>query len=296
MKKNKRVVCIGGGHGLGNLLKTLSTIDKIDLTGVVTTTDNGGSTGRLREHSNTIAWGDIRYCLSKLSEKSSIQSVLLEHRFEQLGDLSGHCLGNLMFCAIDNLCLKPTDSVKVMAKFLDINVKILPMSDDATHLVSEAADRSIFIGETSVDKNIQQDIVGLTLKPMVKPSDNVTKAMKEAEILLLGPGSFFTSTLPSLLMPEVVTAINNNVRLKVYMLLNVKNEFDNDCDDIEFQLSFLRNIGLEKEVVLVIPNHRKEEVQGIATNSLYVDLPPDKHGRHDSDALKEFIQNNICQK
>jgi uncharacterized cofD-like protein len=296
MNKKKTVVCIGGGHGLGNLLKTFSTVDKIDLTGVVTTTDNGGSTGRLRENSNSIAWGDIRYCLSKLSEKSSIQSVLLEHRFEQLGELSGHCLGNLMFCAIDNLCLKPTDSVKVMAKFLDINVKILPMSDEATQLVSEAADKSLFIGETSVDRNIQQDIVGLTLKPMVKPTDSVTKVMKEAEVLFLGPGSFFTSTLPSLLMPEVITVINNNVGLKVYMLLNVENEFNNGCDNIDFQLSFLQNIGLEKEIKLVIPNHRKEEVQGIAANCLYVDLPPDKHGRHDSDALKEFLQQNICQK
>jgi len=294
VKNNKKVVCIGGGHGLGNLLKALSVIDQIDLTGVVTTTDNGGSTGRLRANSNTIAWGDIRYCLSKLSEKSSIQSLLFEHRFDQLGELSGHSLGNLMFCAIDRLCLKPTDSVKVMTKFLDINVNVLPMSDDVTHLVSEAADNSLFVGETSVDLNIQQDIVGLTLEPMVKPSCEVVAAMQQAEVLFLGPGSFFTSTLPSFLMPEVVTALNSNVGLKVYILLNVKNEFNNDCDNINFQLNFLRNIGLEKEIILVIPNHRSNEVQDIDSSCLYADLPSDSHGRHDRAALQQFVQENIC--
>jgi len=291
---NKKIVCIGGGHGLGHLLKILSSINHLDIAGVVTTTDNGGSTGRLRDNLDTIAWGDIRYCLSLLSAKTSIQSLLLEHRFLQLGELSGHSLGNLMFCAIDSLCLKPTDSVKVMAKFLDIDINILPMSDEATHLISETANNTRFVGETSVDDHIEQNIVGLTLEPMVKPSEEVIDVMQQAEILMLGPGSFFTSTLPSLLMPEVVTALNSNAKLKVYMFLNVQNEFNSDCDNIDFQLSFIRNIGLEKEITLVIPNHRKEEVQYLSPSCLCADLPTDGNGRHEEEALKQFLQDNIC--
>jgi len=296
IKNNKKIVCIGGGHGLGQLLKTLLSINYIDLTGVVTTTDNGGSTGRLRSDSNTIAWGDIRYCLSKLGSETSIQSLLFEHRFDQLGDLSGHSLGNLMFCAIDSLCLRPTDSVKVMTKFLGINVNILPMSDEATTLVSETANNTRFIGEMSVDEHIESDIVGLTLEPMVKPSNEVLEAVTQAEILFLGPGSFFTSTLPSLLMSELVNTINKNVSLKIYLLLNVQNEFNNHCDCIDFQLRFLRNIGLEKEITLVIPNHRKEEIQGLAANCLYAELPSDNHGRHDSYALERFLKEIIDRK
>jgi len=290
---NKKIVCIGGGHGLGHLLKILSSINHLDIAGVVTTTDNGGSTGRLRDNLDTIAWGDIRYCLSLLSAKNSIQSLLLEHRFSQRGELSGHSLGNLMFCAIDSLCLKPTDSVKVMTKFLDIGIHILPMSDEVTHLVSETANNTRFVGETSVDNHIEQNIVGLTLEPMVKPSVEVIEVMQQAEVLLLGPGSFFTSTLPSLLMPDVVTVLNANPVLKVYMFLNVQKEFNSHCGNIDFQLHFLRNIGLQKEIVLVIPNHRKEEVQSQAYSCLYADLPADGNGRHERDAFKRFLQENI---
>ena len=113
------VTCIGGGHGLGHLLEVIDNFECVDLTGIVSTTDNGGSTGRLRESCNTISWGDIRYCLSKLSKaatsnESSTKSLLFEYRFDKLGDLSGHSLGNLMFCAVDSLCIRPTETVKVI--------------------------------------------------------------------------------------------------------------------------------------------------------------------------------------
>ncbi len=293
MIENKKIVCIGGGHGLGQLLSVCASIANIDLTGIVTTTDNGGSTGRLRDNIETIAWGDIRYCLSKLSEKNSIQSLLFEHRFEQLGELSGHSLGNLMFCAIDGLCLKPTDSVKVMTKFLNIDVNILPMSDSATHLISEAVNKTKYIGETSVDSHMQENIVKLSLEPMVSPSPSVIDALQRAHILFLGPGSFFTSTLPSLLMPEVVNAINSNQHLTIYMLMNVNKEFNNQCDDIGFQLQFIKNLGVTKTLNIVVPNQRSNETIDCPFSCIYADIPADDFGRHQAKALKCFLSQII---
>lgn len=293
MTENKQIVCIGGGHGLGQLLSVLSSLANIDLTGIVTTTDNGGSTGRLRDNSDTIAWGDIRYCLSKLSQKSSIQSLLFEHRFEDLGELSGHSLGNLMFCAIDGLCLKPTDSVKVMTKFLNIDVNILPMSDQPTHLISESINNIKFIGETSVDSHMQENISKLSLEPMVTPSQVVIQSIRQADTLFLGPGSFFTSTLPSLLMPEVITALNSNHKLNIFLLMNVKKEFNNQCDSIDFQLQFIKNLGIKKEINIVVPSHRKSEILACSFPCIHADIPADIFGRHESEALKSFLSSIV---
>ncbi len=290
---NIKIVCIGGGHGLGHLLKVISKMQNIDLTGVVTTTDNGGSTGRLREDSNTIAWGDIRHCLSELSQESSIQSLLFEHRFKEFGELSGHSLGNLMFCAINEMCLKPTDSVKVMTKFLNIKVNLLPMSDAAAHLVSETRNKERFIGETSVDRHMKEEVVKLVLEPSIKPTSEVIQAISSANILFLGPGSFFTSTLPSLLMPEIVDAINENENVGIYFLTNVVKEFTNQCDELLFQLNFLKALGLNKDIFSVIPNHRRLDMVNDDLSCIFAEIPADKYGRHDALALERFVDQTI---
>ena len=232
---NINVTCIGGGHGLGHLLEIINDFDFVQLTGIVSTTDNGGSTGRLRESCDTISWGDIRYCLSKLTKsalakattkESSTKSLLFEYRFEKVGDLSGHSLGNLMFCAVDSLCLRPTETVQVMREFLGIKANILPMSDTVTQLVSHCAEQC-YIGEVAVDEHASQGINKLVLTPEVNPSEEVLQTLKNADVLFLGPGSFYTSTLPSLLMDAVIEVINQNTKLKVYFITNVESEFTN---------------------------------------------------------------------
>lgn len=294
MKKTK-VVCIGGGHGLGHLLDILSSIEHVDITGIVATTDNGGSTGRLRQSGDTIAWGDIRYCLSKLAVNTSIQSLLFEHRFEQLGDLTGHSLGNLMFCAIDSLCLRPTDTVKVMAKFLEINANILPMSDAPTNLVSEVNNEHKFFGEVAVDCNINSGLTKLSLEPKVKASQEVIDALSQADVLLLGPGSFFTSTLPPLLIADVVTAVNSNKTLQSFLMTNVKREFNNDCDTVKFQLDFLNRIGIDKHIKAIVPQHLKNEITHQDDSVYIADLPADDSGRHQYVPLLDFLRSYLIE-
>ncbi len=287
------VTCMGGGHGLGHLLETLNDVSKISLTGIVCTTDNGGSTGRLRSQTESISWGDIRHCLSKLSEKTSTKSLLFQHRFENLGELSGHSLGNLMFCAVDSLCIRPTDSVKVMSEFLDIKATILPMSDTVTNLVSHSPENQHYFGEINVDKNMSKGVKELILSPAVAPSNEVIEAIQKSDILFLGPGSFYTSIVPNLLMPQVVSAINNNKSLKVYFISNVQLEFHNQQDELSYQLNFLKKLGLAKTLHSIIPDHRHFQNIEFCQPYIIVNIPADHYGRHQQSLLKKTLLSLI---
>ncbi len=289
---NINVTCIGGGHGLGHLLEVIDSFNSVNLTGIVSTTDNGGSTGRLRDSCDTISWGDIRYCLSKLSKHTSTKSLLFQYRFDKVGDLSGHSLGNLMFCALDSLCMRPTESVQVMREFLGIKANILPMSDDVTQLVSHAGEHC-YIGEVEVDDNAKQGINKLTLAPKVNPSDEVVDNLKNADVLFLAPGSFYTSTLPTLLMDEVVKIINSNTELKIYFIANVKGEFNNQYDKTHYQLEFIKNLGITKTVHSLIPRHRVSESIELCEPYIIADLPADESGRHQHQAYKTTLSELI---
>jgi len=282
------VTCIGGGHGLGHLLEIIDGFNFVNLTGIVSTTDNGGSTGRLRESCETISWGDIRYCLSKLSKHPSTKSLLFEYRFDKLGDLSGHSLGNLMFCAVDSLCIRPTESVQVMREFLGIKANILPMSDAVTQLISHSG-KHCYIGEVEVDHNANQGINKLGLTPEVKPSDEVVDNLKNADVLFLAPGSFYTSTLPCLLMDDVVKVINNNAKLKIYFITNVEVEFNNQYDKTHYQLEFIKKLGITKTVHSLIPRHRVSEPIELCEPYIIADLPADASGRHQQQPYKSKL-------
>lgn len=289
---NINVSCIGGGHGLGHLLAAINEFDFVNLTGIVTTTDNGGSTGRLRESCDTISWGDIRYCLSKLTKTASTKSLLLEYRFDKLGDLSGHSLGNLMFCAVDSICIRPTETVQVMREYLGIKANILPMSDVVTNLVSHCNDHC-YVGEVEVDEHASQGINKLALTPRVKPSEEVLHSLKNADVLFLGPGSFYTSTLPCLLMDTVIDVINYNTKLKVYFISNVENEFTNELnkknDQTHYQLGFMRKLGLTKTVHSLIPSHRVSNFTDLCKPYTIADLPADTSGRHQQPFYREQL-------
>ncbi|REL28019.1 uridine diphosphate-N-acetylglucosamine-binding protein YvcK [Thalassotalea euphylliae] len=307
------LTCIGGGHGLGHLLSAVSSLAHCQVTGIVCTTDNGGSTGRLREHSDGIAWGDIRYCLSKLSKPNEIKSLLFEYRFDNAGELSGHSLGNLMCTAVDSLCLRPTDSVKVMRDFLGIKTKILPMSDHATDLVGVLNSGEEVIGELAVDEKAVLGIEQLLLRPAVRTSEEVITAIANTDILLLGPGSFYTSVIPSLLVAGVVEAINANSTLQLYFLANVKPEFTSINNELDKQIKLFAQLGIKHQITCLLPTQRADEAALLepcinesyssepdasepytsghraSVRLLPIEIGADKHGRHRIDELQQLI-------
>jgi len=206
--KGLNIVALGGGHGLGRLLSALSFVGQ-NLTGIVTTTDNGGSTGRLRQETGCIAWGDLRNCLSQLTEANDIKKLLFEYRFNDAGSLSGHSLGNLMLLALDNMCVRPIDTLTLFRQFLNVDCPILPMTENPVHLSAQLTSDTELQGEVEIDalKDLPQNI---TLTSNVDAPVEVIQAIKNADLILMGPGSFITSILPPLLIPAIKKSIEES--------------------------------------------------------------------------------------
>jgi len=214
LDKIGKVVAIGGGHGLGRVMATLSFLDA-RLTGVVATTDNGGSTGRLRNSRGGIAWGDLRNCLTQLVRlRTSPIRQLFEYRFSAADDdLEGHNLGNLIFHALDDLNDNPVTTINMLRWILDIKPRLFPMSTVPCDLACELNGQRIE-GETNVDQ-IANMPDRLFLTPEVKATAEAVAAIENAELILVGPGSFLTSMLPPLLIPEINQAIKNSTACKI---------------------------------------------------------------------------------
>jgi len=206
--KNLKVVAIGGGHGLGRVLSSLSFMEN-QLTGIVTTTDNGGSTGRLRKRSSSIAWGDLRNCLTQLVDSNSVGSQLFNFRFDGKDELGGHNLGNLILYGLGQIQSRPLDSIKLVRRMLRIKPPVFPMSETPTDLMAFYPEGRCRVGELSVD---EMPIMpkSLILAPLVKTLDVCNKALAEADLIILGPGSFLTSVIPPLLVRDIVNGISKS--------------------------------------------------------------------------------------
>jgi len=201
------IVAIGGGHGLGRVLSTLSFMGN-KLTGIVTTTDNGGSTGKLRRRSSSIAWGDLRNCLTELVDSDSVGSQLFNFRFEGGDELSGHNLGNLILYGLGQVQSRPLDSIKLVSRMLRVRTQVLPMSETPTDLMAFYPEGRCRVGELSVD---EMPIMpkNLMLAPLVKSLTPCIDAINKADLIILGPGSFLTSIIPPLLVRDISKAIAN---------------------------------------------------------------------------------------
>jgi len=201
------IVAIGGGHGLGRVLSTLSFMGN-KLTGIVTTTDNGGSTGKLRRRSSSIAWGDLRNCLTELVDSDSVGSQLFNFRFEGSDELGGHNLGNLILYGLGQVQSRPLDSIKLVSRMLRVRTQVLPMSETPTDLMAFYPKGRCRVGELSVD---EMPIMpkNLMLAPLVKSLTPCIEAINKADLIILGPGSFLTSIIPPLLVRDISKAIAN---------------------------------------------------------------------------------------
>ena len=203
------VVAIGGGHGLGRILAALSFLGP-RLTGIVATTDNGGSTGRLRQDQQTIAWGDLRNCLSHLASRPSLGSMLFDHRFTGDNELSGHNLGNLVLHALDQLCVRPLEAVNLIRGLLKIETQIIPMSEASTHLVALSHCGNKVFGELNVD-GMSEAPIALSLEPEVEATFEACSALAKADLIIIGPGSLLIDNLTAEYSPASTFSIEDKI-------------------------------------------------------------------------------------
>ena len=200
-----RVVALGGGHGLGRVMSSLSSLGS-RLTGIVTTTDNGGSTGRIRRSEGGIAWGDMRNCLNQLITEQTVASAMFEYRFSGNGELSGHNLGNLMLKALDHLSVRPLEAINLIRNLLKVDAFLIPMSEQPVDLMATDADGNFIYGEVNIDK-LSSPPQELSLFPKAHATREAVQAIAEADLILIGPGSFYTSLMPLLLLEDMDQAL-----------------------------------------------------------------------------------------
>ena len=288
-----RVVALGGGHGLGRVMSSLSSLGP-RLTGIVTTTDNGGSTGRIRRSVGGIAWGDMRNCLNQLITEPSLASAMFEYRFSGQGELDGHNLGNLMLRALDHLTVRPLEAINLVRSLLKVDAELIPMSEDPVDLTAIDADGERVHGEVNVDK-LQKIPRAMLLEPQVPATREAIQAIAEANLILIGPGSFYTSLMPLLLMNDLTTALRRS-RAHIVYIGNLGKELsvaaasltlDNKLDMIE------KRIGRRADAAIVGP---KVQVGNSAAEHLIIQSPleaSDIPYRHDREMLRMALEEAL---
>src|SRR4051794_7657590 len=221
-----RVVAIGGGTGLSALLAGLKEYAlpgedfaiPIDITAIVTVTDDGGSSGRLRRDFDVLPPGDIRNCMVALSEDSALLSRLFQYRFAAGRGLKGHSFGNLFLMALTHVMGDFPEAVKASCEVLKIAGRIYPATNSNVALEATLEDGSKVIGETRISRS-RSRIKSVRLRPgTARPLPETLEAIAEADVITFGPGSLFTSVIPNLLVKGIPEAIRKSPAVKAYFV------------------------------------------------------------------------------
>ncbi|WP_112181830.1 MULTISPECIES: YvcK family protein [Paraliobacillus] len=219
MDRKQNVVVIGGGTGMPVLLRGLKEYP-IDLSAIVTVADDGGSSGRLRTEMSMPAPGDIRNVIAALSEVEPMLLQLFQHRFVNGNGLSGHSMGNLLLAAMTSVTGDFYDGIKEISRVLNVKGNIYPIANQNMFLHAEMEDGEIIAGESNIPL-AGKVIKRVFLKPeIVLPLPEAIVAIKEADLVVIAPGSLYTSTMPNLIVPEIGDALRD-ARGKVVYVCNV---------------------------------------------------------------------------
>ncbi|WP_318247486.1 YvcK family protein [Rossellomorea aquimaris] len=211
-----KVVVIGGGTGLPVLLRGLKR-HPIDISAIVTVADDGGSSGRLRDSLDIPPPGDIRNVLAALSEVEPLVEQMFQHRFETENELAGHALGNLIIAALASITGDFVHAIQEMSRVLNVKGKVLPSANQSVILNAEMEDGTIVSGESSIPK-AGKKIKRVFLKPDdIKPLTETLRVIKEADLIVMGPGSLYTSIIPNLLVPGIGEAVCKSKAKKLYI-------------------------------------------------------------------------------
>lgn len=214
LDNGERIVAIGGGTGLSTMLRGLKAYSS-NITAVVTMADDGGSSGKLRKE-GMLPPGDLRNCMAALADTEPLMEELFQHRFRGLGPLQGHSLGNLIMAAFSEMRGDFASAVKEAAKVLAIRGQVLPSTLDEVRLGAKCVDGTCVEGQSKINQTQNIDHVYLMPdKPRALPA--VIEAIRDAEIIIIGPGSLFTSILPNLLVTEIAAAIQASTAPKIYV-------------------------------------------------------------------------------
>ncbi len=255
----KKVVVMGGGTGISYLLRGLKDFP-VDITAVITVSDNGRSTGRLREEFHTPAVGDIRKVVTNLSQTDEAIKEMMSYRFNTSSDLDGHAVGNLIFTAMLDITGSLKDSISHLSKLLDVRHKVLPISEDSDlTLMGKDVDGKIVEGEEEITK-WPKKIEKIYYKHEPKVLPEVLTEIKKADLIIFSMGSLFTSVLPNIMCKEVKEALYNAKAPIMYLSNIVTQPGETDGFTVGDHVKLLnRYLGKRKVDVVIASNTKISE-------------------------------------
>jgi uncharacterized cofD-like protein len=216
LRNGYKIVAIGGGTGLSTLLRGLKS-RTTNLTAVVTVSDDGGSSGRLQKELGVLPPGDIRNCLVALADDEALVTDLFQYRFKEGDGLTGHSFGNLFLAAMTGITGNFDEAIKESSRVLNVKGRVLPSTLGVVRLCATLEDGSVLEGESNISKARSRIDKVYFDPPYAAPLDEVITAIREADAIVLGPGSLFTSIVPNLLVDRIAREVSAASAVKMYV-------------------------------------------------------------------------------
>ena len=313
-----KVVVIGGGTGLSTMLRGLKQYTS-HITAIVTVGDDGGGSGKLREDLGMLPPGDIRNCILALADTEPLMEDLLQYRFTE-GSLKGQCFGNLFLAAMAGISENFEDAVQKMSSVLAVKGKVLPVTLDDMKLVAELENGEIIEGESKIPSEVivrNTRIKKIAIKPIdAKPLEEAIKAINNADVIIMGPGSLYTSIIPNLLVKGIPEAICKSPAKKVYISNVMTQPGETDGFKVSNHLKVLMDYGVAENIDYVIANNGiippdikekyakenaelvvldYENISNLNVNVIEADLIKitKRYVKHNAEELAELIMKNI---
>ena len=225
-----KVVVIGGGTGTFTVLSGLRDLP-LDLTAIVAMSDDGGSTGRLRDEFGVLPPGDIRQCLVALSDADTVMRTLMNHRYDR-GELKGHSFGNIFISTMETITGDLDRALETIGEILKIKGRVVPVTFSKVRLTAKLGNGKLLEGEHTIDDYQLVSRFGIeriALSPRPKANPKALRAIKEADLVIVGPGSFYTSLVPNFLVPGIGKAFASSRAKKVF-IANLMNKHGHTDD------------------------------------------------------------------
>ena len=251
---NKKVVVIGGGHGQSAICRGIKEIENLDISAVVTVADDGGSTGRLRRQFDIPAMGDIRNVMISLAESETLMSRLMDYRFADPDgtedDVAGHNLGNLILTAMTQQCGSFLEAIRTIGKILNVKGRIIPATTQVISLFALMDDDVIVKGEANIP-NSGHHINKVFYDVPVKAEPEAIEAIMNADLIIYGIGSVYTSILPNVIIPEMKDALKRTNAMHLYVCNAMTQPGETDGYSVEDHVQALMDHGAPVDAVLI---------------------------------------------
>ena len=250
----KKVVIIGGGTGLSVMLRGMKHIDDIQLSAIVTVADDGGSTGRIRDSYQIPAMGDIRHVMCAMAEEESIFTKLMNYRFGGEGDIAGHNLGNLLLLALSQTTGSFMEAIRTFSRVLKVRGKIIPSTLEIVTLFAIMEDGTIVRGEDNIPK-FRNHIDRVFYQRDIKATKESLEAIREADLIIYGIGSLYTSIMPNLIIDEIRNELIANPCRKVYFCNAMSQPGETDHYSLEAHVNAILHHAYADAVDIVVTNN-----------------------------------------